>query len=202
MINLPFIQVFSQTDSTVVLRVYENDLVDYEEAIIPLVEGVKLNRSYDYTDNPNIIYGTILGNRIIRYGYFNSDPYHLDRRDSSVYLHEIIPHHIEIISRDTIKSLDYLDYVAGKFGTDTNNNGQFETMEGKIVLPFQADIDYKNDFSDLSDVVTLTIITETDSTLIYRDYFKYHDSVTTNEPIIIPKKFKRWRSHLNPIRGM
>jgi hypothetical protein len=201
-IDLPFIQVFSQTDTTVVLRVYENDLMDYEEAIIPLVEGVKVNRSYDYMDNPNVIYGTISGNRIMRYGYYNNDPYHLDRGDSSVYLHEIIPHHIEVISRDTIKSLYYLDYVTEKFGVDVNDNGQFETMKGKIVFPFQVDIDYKNDFKELSDVLSFTVITETDSTLIYQDYFKHHDSVTTNEPFIIPKKFRRWRSHLNPIRGM
>jgi hypothetical protein len=147
-VRTPFIQIFSKTDSVIVLRIFEDNLADYEEALVPLVDGIELTKSYDYIDNPNVIFGKISGKQIIRYGYLNSNPYDLDKKDSSVYLHEIIPYTIEIISRDTIKSLNYFQYVNEKFGTDINDNGRFKAMASKIVFPFRADINYEKTFPD------------------------------------------------------
>jgi hypothetical protein len=201
-VKVPFIQIFSRTDSVIILRIFEDNLEDYEEALIPAVDGIELTKSYDFTDNPNVIFGKISGKQIIRYGYLNSNPYDLDKKDSSVYLHEIIPYTIEIISRDTIKSLNYFQYVHDRFGMDINDNGPFKVMASKIVFPFRASINYEKDFSKLSKILYWTVITETDSTLIYQSYIKDINSVTKGRPIVVLRKFRYWRTHLNPARSM
>ncbi|MGZ5281276.1 MAG: hypothetical protein ACXWEY_03270, partial [Bacteroidia bacterium] len=160
--------------STLTLRIFTSSKSRFEEAIIPKWDGVLVHKNYDYNDNPNQIFATIKKNRIIRYGY-NNNPFYvpLDKNEE-IYLHEIIPVMIEVITENSYSSLHYEV-------EDNNLHGSYEKMKNKIIFPFNAKSVIENN-------------TLGENQTINRIEIENQDYST--------KYFKKYRKFLNPIDPM
>lgn len=158
--EIPFIQEYARTDSVITLRVYDSYLNEFETVKIPARDGIELKAKYDYKDAPNWIYGTISHGKIIRYGY-SSDPYdHTLPKRNEIFLYDIIPDQIQIITEDTIKTVFYQSYLEGNYGIDCNDNGDWSEMKDKIILSFKAEVNVNWGFQVLKDNIHIEVITD------------------------------------------
>jgi hypothetical protein len=211
-LEIPFIQEYIKTDSVITLRVYDSNLEEFETVKIPAKDGIRLGSNYNYSDAPNWIYGTIENHKIIRYGY-DLNPY--DKEISSrkeIFLYDIIPTLIEIITEDTIKTILFQDYFEDKYKIDVNENGDWKKMKNKMILPFEAGVDINSGFDDLKDMVHMEVIRDSAdyyTRTIYAsnaygsdDKAKFGDSFHMVSRDAYFRPFKKYRSYLNPTRAM
>ena len=211
-LEIPFIQEYARTDSVITLRVYESYLDEFETVKIPARDEIELKAVYNYKDAPNWIYGKISNGKIIRYGY-SSDPYDkaLPKR-KEIYLYDIIPDQIQIITRDTIKTILYQSYLENRYGIDINDHGDWSEMKDKVIRPFKAEVNVNWGFKDLKDNIHIEVITDSadyyNRTMYISDSYgsedkeKFGDAFHQVSRDAYFRPFKIYRDYLNPIRGM
>jgi len=212
-LEIPFIQEYTRTDSIITLRIYDTDLNNFQEVQLPSFDGVVLKRNSNASDAPNWIFGTISGNKILRYGY-NSDPFdNALPAAKEIYLYDLVPDYIQVITRDTIKTIFYQSYLADSFGVDINRSGDWTSMRQHLILPFKAKVDLSYNFEKLKDNVHIETIKDSadfyiQSTYVMDRYDSYihktqfRDSVRLGSRYANARPFKLWRDYLNPLRGM
>jgi hypothetical protein len=211
-LEIPFIQEYIKTDSVITLRVYDSKLEEFETVKIPAKDGIQLRSNYNYSDAPNWIYGTIENGKIIRYGY-ESNPYDKDISSrKEIFLYDIIPHLVEIITEDTIKTIRFQSYFEEEYKIDVNETGDWEKMKNKMILPFDAGVDINSGFDDLKDMVHIEVIRDSADYYIRTIYAsnaygsddkaKFGGSFHLVSCGAYFRPFRKYRSYLNPIRGM
>jgi hypothetical protein len=211
-LEVPFIQEYSRTDSVITLRVYDSYLDAFETVEIPAIDGIELREEYNYNDAPDWIYGTISNGKVIRYGYY-ADPYSQElTKRKEIFLYDIIPDQIQIITEDTIKTVLYQSYLEDKYGIDCNDHGDWSKMKDRVILPFKAAVNVNWGFRVLKDNVHIEVITDSadyyNRTIYVSDSYgskdkeKFGSTYHRLSRDAYFRPFKKYRDYLNPTKGM